>query len=116
MRAISSAGSEHLPYKQGVTGSNPVSPTKPQLRLFFWAISSVGLERLLDRQEVTGSNPVLPTNLLNAPFRGFFINIKFSVKFIVSSLILRMFATKPINGIMFKQNRHTRRNSPRFAL
>ena len=72
MRAISSAGSEHLPYKQGVTGSNPVSPTKPQLRLFFWAISSVGLERLLDRQEVTGSNPVLPTNLLNAPFWGFF--------------------------------------------
>ena len=61
MRAISSAGSEHLPYKQGVTGSNPVSPTKPHWRLFFWAISSVGLERLLDRQEVTGSNPVLPT-------------------------------------------------------
>lgn len=27
-RAISSAGSEHLPYKQGVTGSNPVSPTQ----------------------------------------------------------------------------------------
>ena len=27
-RAISSVGSEHLPYKQGVTGSNPVSPTK----------------------------------------------------------------------------------------
>ncbi len=26
-RAISSAGSEHLPYKQGATGSNPVSPT-----------------------------------------------------------------------------------------
>jgi hypothetical protein len=25
--AISSAGTEHLPYKQGVTGSNPVSPT-----------------------------------------------------------------------------------------
>ena len=73
MRAISSAGSEHLPYKQGVTGSNPVSPTKPHQRLFFWAISSVGLERLLDRQEVTGSNPVLPTILLNAPFRGFFI-------------------------------------------
>jgi hypothetical protein len=28
IREISSAGSEHLPYKQGVTGSNPVSPTK----------------------------------------------------------------------------------------
>ena len=26
-RAISSAGSEHLPYKQGVVGSNPTSPT-----------------------------------------------------------------------------------------
>jgi hypothetical protein len=26
-REISSAGSEHLPYKQRVTGSNPVSPT-----------------------------------------------------------------------------------------
>ncbi len=37
-REISSAGSEHLPYKQGVTGSNPVSPTngKPyrNVRLF----------------------------------------------------------------------------------
>ena len=33
---FSSAGSEHLPYKQGVTGSNPVTPTtkKP------WRISS----------------------------------------------------------------------------
>ncbi len=27
MRALSSVGSEHLPYKQGVTGSNPVGPT-----------------------------------------------------------------------------------------
>ena len=26
-RAISSVGSEHLPYKQGVVGSNPTSPT-----------------------------------------------------------------------------------------
>jgi hypothetical protein len=39
-REISSAGSEHLPYKQGVTGSNPVSPTKKKslseiLRGFF---------------------------------------------------------------------------------
>ena len=30
-RGVSSAGSEHLPYKQGVTGSNPVRPTKGQL-------------------------------------------------------------------------------------
>ena len=33
----SSAGSEHLPYKQGVTGSNPVAPTK-------WGISNNSLE------------------------------------------------------------------------
>ena len=26
--ALSSVGSEHLPYKPGVTGSNPVGPTK----------------------------------------------------------------------------------------
>ena len=32
-REFSSVGSEHLPYKQGVTGSNPVGPTisKPSL-------------------------------------------------------------------------------------
>jgi hypothetical protein len=29
LREFSSAGSEHLPYKQRVTGSNPVTPTKP---------------------------------------------------------------------------------------
>ncbi len=68
VRALSSAGSEHLPYKQGVTGSNPVSPTKSLtlLRLFFIFLT--------DRQHTTevqcipnsfgratGSNPVSPT-------------------------------------------------------
>ena len=39
---LSSVGSEHLPYKQGVTGSNPVVPTENQkvaeskFRLFFF--------------------------------------------------------------------------------
>gem|GEM_PF-3536946 len=35
---LSSAGSEHLPYKQRVTGSNPVAPTKPRryAGLFFF--------------------------------------------------------------------------------
>ncbi len=36
-RELSSAGSEHLPYKQRVTGSNPVAPTTKSLefsRLF----------------------------------------------------------------------------------
>ena len=43
IRALSSVGSEHLPYKQGVTGSNPVSPTKKSIydfrRCFFFALS-----------------------------------------------------------------------------
>ena len=65
-RAISSVGSEHLPYKQGVTGSNPVSPTKYLLKevFFFGTINSVGLECYLDRVEVTGSNPVWSTSYL----------------------------------------------------
>ncbi len=44
-RELSSAGSEHLPYKQGVTGSNPVVPTNEKrvilqkvILLFFWLI------------------------------------------------------------------------------
>jgi hypothetical protein len=36
-RELSSAGSEHLPYKQRVTGSNPVAPT--QYRQGFQRIS-----------------------------------------------------------------------------
>ena len=45
-RAISSVGSEHLPYKQGVDGSNPPSPTQLErliinilrvLRALFWS-------------------------------------------------------------------------------
>jgi hypothetical protein len=32
LRAISSVGSEHLPYKQGVGGSNPSSPTTKRER------------------------------------------------------------------------------------
>jgi hypothetical protein len=78
-REISSAGSEHLPYKQGVTGSNPVSPTKEKpfrkLRGFFYfrEFSSVGLEHYLDKVGVAGSSPVTPTK--EKPFRkliGFF--------------------------------------------
>ena len=32
-REFSSAGSEHLPYKQRVTGSNPVTPTKREFKV-----------------------------------------------------------------------------------
>ena len=34
-REFSSAGSEHLPYKQRVGGSNPSTPTQHQTRLSF---------------------------------------------------------------------------------
>ena len=45
---LSSAGSEHLPYKQRVTGSNPVVPTKSRIfrdffmtfGYFIWELSS----------------------------------------------------------------------------
>ncbi len=71
IRAISSAGSEHLPYKQGVTGSNPVSPTK-LIENRIRVISSAGSEHLPYKQGVTGSNPVLPTK--KASFKeAFFI-------------------------------------------
>ena len=32
IRAYSSAGLEHLPYKQGVIGSNPIGPTNESYR------------------------------------------------------------------------------------
>ena len=35
-REHSSAGLEHLPYKQGVTGSNPVAPTKKEVLFKFY--------------------------------------------------------------------------------
>ena len=63
--ALSSVGSERLPYKQRVGGSNPSAPTpffneaSPQLR----ALSSVGSERLPYKQRVGGSNPSAPTSL-----------------------------------------------------
>ena len=64
-RALSSAGSERLPYKQRVGGSNPSAPTSPVRRLhLFWnlrALSSAGSERLPYKQRVGGSNPSAPT-------------------------------------------------------
>ena len=66
---LSSVGSERLPYKQRVGGSNPSAPTTENQPLTVMQVvflcrehSSVGLERLLDKQEVCGSNPHVPTN------------------------------------------------------
>ena len=44
-RAYSSAGSEHLPYKQGVIGSNPIGPTRhKQLRNILTAFLFYGFK------------------------------------------------------------------------
>ena len=62
-RAFSSAGSEHLPYKQRVGGSNPSTPTKKiqSLSSVKRAFSSAGSEHLPYKQRVGGSNPSTPT-------------------------------------------------------
>ena len=64
IRAFSSAGSEHLPYKQRVGGSNPSTPTpKYNCQLSpYWAFSSAGSEHLPYKQRVGGSNPSTPTS------------------------------------------------------
>ena len=54
-----------MPYKQTVTGSNPVSPTINYMPRFcvaflFWAFSSAG-EHFLHTEGVIGSIPVTPT-------------------------------------------------------
>ena len=42
-REFSSAGSEHLPYKQRVSGSNPLTPTEASdfLGLFYWYFTDI---------------------------------------------------------------------------
>ncbi len=60
-RAVSSAG-ERLPYKQDVTGSNPVPPTmrvRPVWTAFKnGAVAQFGLERCPVKAEAAGSSPV----------------------------------------------------------
>ena len=67
LRAISSVGSEHLVYTEGVGGSNPSLPTKfhfdKEFKNNIRAISSVGSEHLVYTEGVGGSNPSLPTSL-----------------------------------------------------
>ena len=58
-RAFSSAGSEHLPYKQRVGGSNPSTPTTKTIRFRFGNI------HLPYKQRVGGSNPSTPTNRIS---------------------------------------------------
>jgi hypothetical protein len=55
---LSSAGSEHLPYKQRVTGSNPVAPTEnkrvSEMELFF-----LFMKFLLELISVVSEHPAL---------------------------------------------------------
>ncbi len=57
---------EHLPYKEGVTGSSPVSPTTSHdspASLRYGSLAQL-VEQLTFNQLVTGSNPVRPTIFL----------------------------------------------------
>ena len=88
-RAFSSAGSEHLPYKQRVGGSNPSTPTI-KLKLHrerkesfsrFRAFSSAGSEHLPYKQRVGGSNPSTPTQKSTDKWTFFFIYLSISLVF-----------------------------------
>ena len=66
---FSSAGLEHLPYKQRVGGSNPSTSTIKQTYRTF---SSAGLEHLPYKQRVGGSNPSTSTEAEPAHCVGYF--------------------------------------------
>ena len=76
---IGAAGAQ-LPYKQTVTGSNPVSPTinyMPRIcvAFLFWAFSSAG-EHFLHTEGVIGSIPVTPTICFKVRLRRTFFRYK----------------------------------------
>ncbi len=81
MRAFSSAGSEHLPYKQRVGGSNPSTPTTEnqgvtsQCSSFFVARKSIGLIHSLTE------------NLNRELNRELFMNVGISVIFYKSKTL-----------------------------
>ena len=71
---FSSAGLEHLPYKQRVGGSNPSTSTKSNI---FRTFSSAGLEHLPYKQRVGGSNPSTSTEETCALLPGFIFLYKY---------------------------------------
>ncbi len=86
--ALSSAGSEHLPYKQRVGVRIPQRP--PQILFLFrviarGALSSAGSEHLPYKQRVGGSNPSAPTtqeDTWKVSFLFYVINLCFSITFL----------------------------------
>ena len=59
---LSSAGSEHLPYKQGVTGSNPVAPTKPRKSRGFFVLRCTTFTYYSLNQSTNFTLDILETN------------------------------------------------------
>ena len=57
---------EHLPYKQGVTGSSPVGPISYKISIFFFYADVAQLaEQLICNQQVNGSSPLIGSELYN---------------------------------------------------
>ena len=101
-REYSSVGLEHLPYKQRVTGSTPVTPTKISsyglLKPDYREYSSVGLEHLPYKQRVTGSTPVTPTIFLRN--QNFIVYFKcFRGRHLCWALFLCIFTSKKVGSI-----------------
>ena len=86
---------EHLPYKQGVTGSSPVVPTTP------WPGSSVGQNASLSRQRsrvrVPSESPITPLQL-SWQSRG--------LKILVSLVRFRPEAPKNMTPLIFSNMLH----------
>ena len=70
-RAISSVGSERLPYKQNVSGSNPLSPTTEN-RKRFGVVAQFWLEHRPVTPEVASSSLVYPA-IKSSRKRGLFV-------------------------------------------
>jgi hypothetical protein len=69
-REFSSAGSEHLPYKQRVGGSNPSTPTsKPQIGAFLFLFETKKAAEGRGPRWLSGRIPQLP---LQSPKSGLF--------------------------------------------
>ena len=119
-RAFSSAGSEHLPYKQRVGGSNPSTPTKTKITKLhheeksrsheFRAFSSAGSEHLPYKQRVGGSNPSTPTQ--KSTFRWTFL-LQISQQFSEGK---QKSATRPSTHSSAPPNQSFRKSATAFAL
>src|SRR5690625_1401360 len=70
--ALSSVGSEHLPYKQGVTGSNPVAPTFSfsLLSLFCGNVSAANADLHISKSLSDCASGACAVRILQRPLPG----------------------------------------------